>query len=63
KGKDIDKDGKVQIQPKSKVKEMIGRSPDYGDNLVMRMLFELKRPVRKQQSMSDEEVEAAIDIY
>jgi len=35
----IDSDGKLQIIPKDKVKELIGRSPDYSDALMMRMYF------------------------
>lgn len=42
KSKDADKDGKLQIQPKDKIKEVIGRSPDYADTLMMRMAFELR---------------------
>lgn len=38
----MDKDGKKQILPKEKVKELIGRSPDYSDTLMMRELFDLK---------------------
>jgi phage terminase large subunit len=37
----MDKDGKRQILPKDKVKEVIGRSPDYSDTLMMREWFEL----------------------
>lgn len=44
KSKDTDKDGKLQIQPKDKIKEIIGRSPDYADALMMRMYFEI-RPI------------------
>lgn len=40
--KDIDKDGKQGIIPKDKVKEMIGRSPDEWDSIMMRYYFELK---------------------
>jgi phage I-like protein len=36
----MDKDGKKQIMPKDKVKEVIGRSPDFSDTLMMRMYFE-----------------------
>lgn len=39
---DSDKDGKLKILPKEKIKENIGRSPDYLDNFIMRMYFELK---------------------
>lgn len=44
KTKDIDKDGKQGIIPKDKVKEMIGRSPDEWDSIMMRYYFELKKP-------------------
>jgi hypothetical protein len=42
KSKDTDKDSKYKIVPKEEVKEIIGRSPDDGDCLVMRMYFEYK---------------------
>lgn len=38
----MDKDGKKQILPKDKVKEVIGRSPDFADMLMMREYFELQ---------------------
>ena len=38
----IDSDGKLCILSKEKVKELIGRSPDYADALMMRMYFEFK---------------------
>jgi len=38
---DIDKDGKKKITPKQKIKEDLGRSPDWADNFMMRMWFEL----------------------
>ena len=41
KQKDIDKDGKVAIVGKEVVKEMIGRSPDEWDSIMMRYYFEL----------------------
>lgn len=37
----MDKDGKKQVLPKDKVKENIGRSPDFSDTLMMREWFEL----------------------
>lgn len=37
----MDKDGKKQVMPKDKVKELIGRSPDFSDTLMMREWFEL----------------------
>ncbi len=38
----IDQDGKLRILPKEKVKEGLGRSPDFGDVPMMRMVFELR---------------------
>ncbi len=38
----MDKDAKKQVLPKDKVKEMIGRSPDFADTLMMREWFDLK---------------------
>jgi phage terminase large subunit len=38
----MDKDGKKAVVPKDKVKELIGRSPDFSDTLMMRMFFELQ---------------------
>lgn len=46
KRKNADKDGKLQINSKDEQKELLGRSPDFGDALMMRMYFEL-RPKRK----------------
>lgn len=42
--KDIDKDGKQGIIPKDRIKELIGRSPDEWDSIMMRYWFELKKP-------------------
>jgi len=39
-----DKDGKLRILPKVKIKENIGRSPDWLDNFIMRMYYELVNP-------------------
>jgi hypothetical protein len=33
---------KLRVLPKEKVKEGIGRSPDFADVLMMRMVFELR---------------------
>ena len=44
KRKDADKDGKLKIVGKDEVKEKLGRSPDFGDTLMMRMRLELKPP-------------------
>ena len=38
---DNDKDGKLRIMPKEKIKENIGRSPDWLDVFIMRMYFEV----------------------
>ncbi|MDP1728662.1 MAG: LAGLIDADG family homing endonuclease [archaeon] len=56
KAKNADKDSKLQIIPKEEVKEMIGRSPDWSDNLLMRMWFELKFK-RFERNIKVEEVE------
>jgi hypothetical protein len=39
---DADKDGKMDIIPKDKIKNEIGRSPDDWDSIMMREIFELK---------------------
>lgn len=39
---ETDKDGKLRILPKEKIKEHIGRSPDWRDVLLMRMWFDLQ---------------------
>jgi phage terminase large subunit len=39
---DADKDNKLRILPKEKIKENIGRSPDWLDNFIMRMVFYLE---------------------
>lgn len=43
-----DSDGKLEVMPKDKVKDLLGRSPDYSDTLMMRMFFELKPDVSWQ---------------
>lgn len=43
KHKDVGTDGKLQIRPKDEVKQELGRSPDVGDMIIMRMWFELKK--------------------
>lgn len=42
KGEAIDSDQKLRVIAKDKIKEVLGRSPDYSDTLMMRMWFELK---------------------
>lgn len=48
--KDLDKDGKQGIIPKDRIKELIGRSPDDWDSIMMRYWFELKEPKVKSIS-------------
>jgi phage terminase large subunit len=43
---DVDKDGKLCIVQKDKVKEILGRSPDYSDNLAMAELLEMKSEMK-----------------
>lgn len=38
----LDDDGKIQLLPKAKIKEVIGHSPDILDALIMRMIFEIQ---------------------
>lgn len=38
----LDTEGKIQLMPKSKIKELIGHSPDKLDALIMRMYFVIK---------------------
>jgi phage terminase large subunit len=45
KEKDTDSQGKRGIIPKDQVKEVLGRSPDEGDTYIMRMFFEVNRPM------------------
>ena len=42
KRKDVDNDSKLAIISKDTVKEMLGRSPDFSDALMMRMYFDIK---------------------
>jgi phage terminase large subunit len=48
KEKDIDKDGKKGIISKDKIKEIIGRSPDEWDSIMMRGWFELSPKVKRK---------------
>lgn len=40
--RNIDKDGKIELVPKEEIKEKLGRSTDFSDAIMMRMLFEVK---------------------
>lgn len=42
KQKKVDTDGKKSVLPKDKVKEFLGRSPDFADAIMMREYFDLK---------------------
>lgn len=42
KSKDADKDGRIKILSKDEMKEILERSPDLADALMMRMVFELE---------------------
>lgn len=46
KSKDSDKEKRLAIIGKDVIKEVLGRSPDYSDTMLMRMFFEIKPPVR-----------------
>jgi len=45
KSKDIDKDGKLKIVSKEDIKEVLGRSPDFSDTLMMRSYFDYKQSI------------------
>ena len=40
---DVDKDNKLRVTPKEKIKQLLGRSPDIADALIMRIYFELSK--------------------
>ena len=40
---DIDKDNKLSITPKDKIKQLLGRSPDIADALIMRVFYEINK--------------------
>jgi phage terminase large subunit len=46
----MDKDTRKQVLPKDKVKEVLGRSPDYSDALMMREYFDLRPTLGKIRS-------------
>ena len=41
--KNVDRDGKIQIQSKDDMKKILGKSPDISDAIMMRMLPEVKK--------------------
>lgn len=46
-----DEDNKQRILPKDKVKEGLGRSPDFADVMMMRMIFEIRGTAMLNQSI------------
>ena len=46
----IDSDTKLRVLPKDQIRELIGRSPDFADALMMRMFFEAQplRPISRK---------------
>lgn len=45
KRRDLDKDGKIKIVKKDEIKQMLGRSPDEWDSIMMRAYFEFKKGI------------------
>lgn len=52
KRKDPDKEGKLEIEPKEKMKEILGRSPDLADTMIMRMYFEYTNPTKSTATLN-----------
>lgn len=52
KKKTVDDDKKLQVVSKADMKEMLGRSPDFADTLMMREYFELKPKAKPQRNLS-----------
>lgn len=50
KQKNIESDGKLGIIDKKKISELIGRSPDDWDSIMMRAYFDLKPPLKARSS-------------
>jgi hypothetical protein len=46
----LNKDGKLRILPKEKIKEHIGRSPDWLDVFIMRIYFKLQVRAESHQT-------------
>jgi len=46
KRKETNTEAPLSLIPKEEIKENLGRSPDYGDMMSMRMYFELDRPIK-----------------
>jgi hypothetical protein len=43
----VDTDSKLRVPKKEEIKELLGRSPDITDALMMRSIFDIKKPRRK----------------
>ena len=54
KEKDADKETPLRLIPKEEVKEVLGRSPDIGDTLLMRAWFEIQPAAYKADPASNE---------
>ena len=48
---DADKDGKLRILPKEKIKDNIGRSPDWLDVFIMLMFFYVTKTKREARAL------------
>ena len=59
----IDEDTKLTVLPKDKVKEGLGRSPDFGDNLMMRMRLELSPTMATFERSLDKQAERAMEEW
>jgi phage terminase large subunit len=53
----MDKDSKRQVLPKDKVKEVLGRSPDFADTLMMREWFELTPTIKLDRNINNQQHE------
>ena len=58
-----DNEQKLRIIPKEQVKEILGRSPDWSDMIMMRMFFELQKPHDTTFSISEEDAAEIADMY
>lgn len=47
-----DDEKKLQVVPKEEIKDIIGRSPDYADMVMMRMFFELKQDFSNKKAVT-----------
>jgi phage terminase large subunit len=51
KKKEVDNDKKLQVVQKKDMKEMLGRSPDFADTIMMREYFELRPSDKPQENL------------